>query len=142
MCMLSRDEIRYAYEDAKACYDSEYKEIKTFFKVWCPRANEVLFILFKDGAHTYYDLRHHDIEAHEVCLYIEDVVGRCEKIPYTDIEDCAVGVRNPSESALAAIPNWFENRIAEYTDKLKEVKNMEENGIYIMLHMNVKATTL
>ena len=123
---MTDDEIKYCEADVRFVLDvykkkkeeeQKMKEIKLFFNSWCPQSNEVLFILFKDGTRNYYDLRHHNIKAHTVCLYIEDVEGRYVKIAFAAIEDWAVGVRNPGESALSAIPDWFEERINNYCKK-------------------------
>lgn len=118
---LSDDEIRYCEADVEVT-----EEIKLFFKVWCPRNDEVLFILFKDGTHDYYNVHYHIIVGRNAYLYIEDIWGNTMHIPYTDIEDYAVGTKKPGESALSAIPEWFEDRIDEYTEKLKEKKKMNE----------------
>lgn len=134
MSMLSRDEIRYCEADVEVTdkiYRAKKKiehaeEIKLLFKDWCPRNDEVLFILFKDGTHDFYNVRHHIIVARNNYLYIENIWGNTIHIPYTDIEDYAVGIKNPGESALAAIPEWFEDRIDEYTEKLKEEKKMAD----------------
>lgn len=87
-------------------------------------SNNVLFILFKDGRHIYYDLTdvRLKIGKESIGLYINnDLICYCRgKIAYKDIEDWAVGVKNPGESALSAIPNWFEDRVNEFTNKMKD----------------------
>lgn len=131
---LSDGEIRYCEADVEVTdriyrtkEEIEYMdEIKTFFEDWCPRNNEVLFILFKDGTHDYYNVHYHIIVGGNAYLYIEDIWGNTMHIPYTDIEDYAVGTKIPGESALAAIPEWFEDRIDKYTEKIKEEQKMEE----------------
>lgn len=86
--------------------------------------SNVLFILFKDGTHKYYDLSDLRVKIgkESIGFYIDDAFLICclDKIMYSDIEDWAVGVKNPGESALSAIPNWFEDRINEFVDKLKD----------------------
>lgn len=103
------------------------KELTGFFTNFKIYTNEVLFILFKNGDHNYYDLTGHIVIVHDEYLSIVSPVYGCrEKLPYTNIEDFTIGIKNPDESALAAIPEWFEDRISEYTEKLKEEKKMEE----------------
>jgi len=131
---LSDGEIRYCEADVEVT-DRIHKAkeelvrakaIEAFFKVWRPRNDDVLFILFKDGTRDYYNVHYRIIIGRDTYLYIEDIWGNTMHIPYTDIEDYAVGTKKPGESALAAIPEWFEDRIDKYTEKLKEEKNMEE----------------
>lgn len=133
---LPDDEIRYCETDAKVISelitkveeDKKMKNIKLFFSIWCPHDNDVLFILFKDGSHNYYDVTGHKVEPYTNSLrIISPVFGHYEEIPYANIEDWAVGRKNPDESALSAIPEWFEERIDEYTRKLKEEQRMENN---------------
>ena len=89
--------IRYCKADVQATFDlyrrkvetnmkeemeQKIKNIKLFFNVWCPRANDVLFILLKDGRHDYYDYIKTVNISHYGYLYIENVDGCYEKIDY------------------------------------------------------------
>lgn len=132
-CYWYDHEIKRSSTDMKEEMEKKMKDIKLFFNVWCPKTNDVLFILFKDGTRNYYEVEYNKIEAHEVCLYIEDVDGCYDKIAYAAIEDCAIGIKNPGESALSAIPEWFEERINEYNKKLKEDITMPERNVQELL---------
>ena len=137
---LPAAELAYCKADAQATFDMYRRKvennmkddkkmynIKLFFNVWCPHDNDVLFILLKDSRHNYYDVTGHKVEPYTNSLrIISPVFEHYEEIPYADIEDWAVGIKNPGESALSAIPEWFEERIDEYTRKLKEEQRMKD----------------
>lgn len=110
--------------------------VKTFFRIWQPRQNEVLFILFKDGRHVYCDVNELSFEVHLYALCIKDKFSGhySDMHPYDSIEEVAVGVRNTGESPLSAIPDWFEEKVNAYKST-KEEKNMpvEERNVKFML---------
>lgn len=94
-------------------------------------SNNVLFILFKDGRHIYYDLTdvRLKIGKESIGLYINnDLICYCRgKIAYKDIEDWAVGVKTlyitDSTGTRKAIPlTWVKEYVVDMPNDKKLVK--------------------